>query len=304
MESDEGIKKISPLHRIIYSFKDMHSYYSIALLNVESAIDFHIKLSQIIKKYTSVKIKDAKILELGCGRPAEQLILFKSDGADSIGIDLRTPTHNMSLKTFSRIVKTEGFKDAVDLLFRYLLFDKRFFIKLFLKYGKKVSLKKIDTRFMDAARLSFPDNSFDFVYSRWVFEHIHNLDLSVKELNRVLKPSGVAWIGIHLFPSISGGHHIKWIFPETFRINKIPPWDHLLKNKHEISPYKNREYLNKLRLKDYREVFNKYINVIDEKSTCKGMKYLTPELKKILKNKGYTTEDLTTEKIVFLCKKR
>jgi len=39
----------------------------------------------------------------------------------------------------------------------------------------------------------FPDNTFDGVFSRAVFEHIPNIEMAVKETLRVLKPNGV-WL--------------------------------------------------------------------------------------------------------------
>ncbi len=47
-------------------------------------------------------------------------------------------------------------------------------------------------------RLPFDDNSFDFIVSNQVFEHVQNMDETISELRRVLKPGGLC---LHLFPS-------------------------------------------------------------------------------------------------------
>ena len=48
---------------------------------------------------------------------------------------------------------------------------------------------------MDAARMSFPDASFDFLFSFHAIEHIAELDAAFAEMRRVLKPSGAFCIG-------------------------------------------------------------------------------------------------------------
>jgi len=47
-------------------------------------------------------------------------------------------------------------------------------------------------------RLPFADDSFDFVISDQVFEHVKNYDETLSEIRRVLKPDGVS---LHFFPS-------------------------------------------------------------------------------------------------------
>jgi SAM-dependent methyltransferase len=46
-------------------------------------------------------------------------------------------------------------------------------------------------------RLPFESNSFDFIFSHSVFEHVRNYSESISEIARVLKPSGYC---IHFFP--------------------------------------------------------------------------------------------------------
>ena len=47
-------------------------------------------------------------------------------------------------------------------------------------------------------RLPFEDNSFDFIISDQVFEHVQNYDVSISETKRVLKSGGAC---LHFFPS-------------------------------------------------------------------------------------------------------
>jgi ubiquinone/menaquinone biosynthesis C-methylase UbiE len=56
-------------------------------------------------------------------------------------------------------------------------------------------LHKIST---NPYRLPYPDQSFDFLISNQVMEHVHNYSETIAEMSRVLKPEGVC---IHIFPS-------------------------------------------------------------------------------------------------------
>jgi ubiquinone/menaquinone biosynthesis C-methylase UbiE len=49
----------------------------------------------------------------------------------------------------------------------------------------------------DNYRLPFDDDTFDFVYSNSVLEHVRDLDSALLEVRRVLKPGGAS---LHLFP--------------------------------------------------------------------------------------------------------
>lgn len=292
-------QKIPLIHRLLSSWNIFRAYQTNTLGNAESVVDFHKRLSEIIKTHLKVDVREARILDIGCGQMATQTILFKVDGADVTGIDMEVPTYKMNLKTLIRVIKTNGVERAIKSLLRHLLFDKRFFSELSLQYGKIVPFDQLDIRLMNAASLSFPDNSFEFVYSAWVFEHIDDVPTSIRDVNRILKPSGIAWIGVHLFPSLSGGHHLDWIWPDKSSSKKVPPWDHLLDNK-----YPANTYLNRLHLDQYREIFHTHINVFDEELTYEGDKFLTPEIEKILQRKGYAREDLLTRTVIFLCRKK
>ena len=53
--------------------------------------------------------------------------------------------------------------------------------------------KELGTSLLNKPTLDKPivkDNSFDFIFCIWVLEHVENLDLALKEINRILKKSG------------------------------------------------------------------------------------------------------------------
>ena len=60
----------------------------------------------------------------------------------------------------------------------------------------------------DVRRLPLADESFDLIFSIATFEHIHDMDVALKEMHRLLKPHGVLFS--HFGPVWSGGvgHHL------------------------------------------------------------------------------------------------
>jgi ubiquinone/menaquinone biosynthesis C-methylase UbiE len=56
-------------------------------------------------------------------------------------------------------------------------------------------IRRIDA---ETSSLPFPDNSFDFVFSDQVMEHVKNHQRAFAEIKRVMKPDAVS---LHIFPS-------------------------------------------------------------------------------------------------------
>ena len=97
--------------------------------------------------------KGKKVLEIGCGL-GTMLMNWAQNGTDCTGVDLNPTSIEQTKK-------------------RFQLYDLKAQIQL-----------------EDANHLPFEDNSFDYVWSWGVLHHSPNLDKSVKELFRVLKPGG------------------------------------------------------------------------------------------------------------------
>jgi len=77
---------------------------------------------------------------------------------------------------------------------------------------------------MDATAMDFPDDGFDLVFSRAVFEHIGDPRQAFKEVARVLRPGGLAHINIHLYTSDSGCHDVRILGGMR---GDLPYWPHL-----------------------------------------------------------------------------
>ena len=105
--------------------------------------------------------KDSLIMDFGCGS-GKNVQLFRESGFKAFGCDV-------------------GFKDSNSKTTRELI--------------DKGIIKLIDN---DNYTLPFKDNTFDYIYSNSVFEHVQDYTSTISELSRVLKPSGFC---MHVFVS-------------------------------------------------------------------------------------------------------
>ena len=80
-------------------------------------------------------------------------------------------------------------------------------------FAEKGIIKKIR---IDKYRLPFEDNSFDFLYSDQVFEHVIDYPTTLSEIKRVLKSDGIS---LHFFPSRYGAieGHVKVPFASLIK---------------------------------------------------------------------------------------
>lgn len=171
-------------------------------------------LAQIIDKnnYDFFVNDNLCILELGCGN-GDEVYMLRNKGYDTYGADIQ-------------------FKKGqhVDMLIKQ-------------KYICKINNTKY--------HIPFPDESFDIVFSKQVFEHVHNYEETLQELRRVMKPGA---IGVHRFPSRLRPveSHVKVPFSSVIRNYKwILFWTYmgfLKKNQKHLKPefiaQKNLDYLN------------------------------------------------------------
>jgi SAM-dependent methyltransferase len=185
----------------------------------------------------------------------------------------------------------EGF--ARDFLYAILLKNKTYYNTLGKLGNFSSTTKDIDIREMNAENLLFPDETFDIAVSIATFEHISNVPQAVSELSRVMKKGGVAYILIHLFTSLSGGHHFDWANP-----SKVLPWDHLRQNKYPVPVY-----LNKLREHEYLHLFGENFNILEviDISVGEGKDLLTPEIRDELAH--YSEEELLKRGITIVARK-
>lgn len=175
--------------------------------------------------------KDARILDVGCGRGDIALYLARKAKL-TIGIDYS--------------------KDAISLA-----------NKIKKKFNSSIK-KKTQFRVMNIKKLNFPNDFFDVVICIDVLEHLHKKEVekSLGEISRVLKKDGVLFV--HTGPNkILYNITYKWyIFPMNKVLTKI---DQLIKRKKYSSfpkdpriPIEKEQHVNEPTYFYLRTIFKKY----------------------------------------------
>jgi len=263
----------------------LHDYHDV-FLGAKSVLEQHVKKD----------IADVRILEAGCGQRFAVTLLFHSTGAQVVGIDTDFVDPHFSLRGYLSVWKVNGFERFVKTLVRHVFFDKTYYDALAKEFGRPLKMDDVDVRVMNACALEFPDNHFDYVYSNAVFEHIDDVPAAAQEIARVMVSGGIFNVGIHLFPSLSGGHNFEWSRPDENPSATVPPWDHLRQN---LLP--THVYLNRLREKDFIQAFSKHFEILDVESKYEGEKLLTPEIQAELSD--YSRDELLKRSIRVIMRK-
>ncbi len=165
----------------------------------------------------AVKFKPGKVLDLGCGN-CRNLLPFYERKFDCYGIDFSI---NM-------------IKEARKFAF---------------KKNMKVNLKKADI-----ARLPFKGNSFDYIIAFAVLHHLKNPEEGIKEIHRVLKINGKAYI------SVWNKLQLRFLFKrkETY-----------------IKFGKEKRYYHFISFFGMRKLLNDYnFNILDSKMFGKNLEFL------------------------------
>jgi SAM-dependent methyltransferase len=140
------------------------------------------------------------ILDLGCGDMLAAFGLLSLNPSHITCLDIVPRSYNVRDHAAAEIVKA-GFALPGDYQSRlsYLIYD--------------------------GARLPFPDNSFDLIFSWGVFEHIADVPAVLAETRRVVKPEGRIFIIVFpWFPSFAGSHLADYISEPFFHLHRSPDW--------------------------------------------------------------------------------
>ena len=154
---------------------------------------------------------------------------------------------------------------------------------------------------MNAEKMTFADATFDFIFSCSTFEHLADPGAVIDEVNRVLKPGGVAHISLHLYTSDSGCHD-----PRIYsgRRDGLPLWSHL--RPEHLPKVQGNAYVNKISLADWRELFTSKVPTVSLRTAEDSNHRLRAELAS-LRRAGelaeYTDEELLSIELVAIWKR-
>jgi SAM-dependent methyltransferase len=132
----------------------------LAQSNIKLSRDTDLTL-KIAREFGFLLKPDSRILDFGCGS-GKSVYELCHNGYQAFGCDIK-----------------------ID-------FDSNDNSKSLIGEGK---IKPID---LNPYRLPFEDQTFDFIFSNQVFEHVQNYSESISEIARILKPDGIC---LHILPS-------------------------------------------------------------------------------------------------------
>ena len=276
------------------------------VLQAQNDYEWFDRIRHTLEKYIG-DVRGRDILDVGCGQRYPLTLLFHSFGSRVVGIDTALIGVDLPvLETYRRICAEEGLGRALKTFVRRFMQDGTYYEALRTSCPFPLTFEGVDVRQMSVTEMSFPDATFDAVVSVAVFEHVADVPRAVSEIRRVLKSGSIAHISIHLYTSLSGGHHIEYGYFEYSTLGRrhvpisrrVPPWDHLRNNLYPVPVY-----LNKLRECEYISAFAQELEIVEVIDGCRreGENLLTPEIRAELS--CYSEEELLKRGITIVARK-
>jgi SAM-dependent methyltransferase len=267
--------------------------------NRDFAIEHYDFFNNMVEKLNALGIQNNGIrtLEIGCGKAYWLTLLAHSYGMDVTGIDTEYVSSKNQISKYLSIFRDNG----LERMLRTLVWDKFYAASYYQQLATQtpfpLNFNKVDLRRMSSTDVKFPDNTFDLIVSHEVFEHIADIPNTILTLKRILKPSGITYIYVHNFTSLSGGHHIAWKYPDTEPSDIVPPWDHLREKRFPDIP----SWLNGLRESEYKKVFEDHMDIIEWiPMGIEGEKLLTSDIRAELSD--YDEKELVTKGFIIIAK--
>lgn len=254
----------------------------------------------LINEHLGLKLRDLDILEIGAGQ-LQAHARYLAVNNRVVGIDLDVMPQSFSPLVYLKMLRTNGLRRTAKTAGRKLLgLDRKFRSEMRRQIGVR-HLPKPKIIQMDACQMSFPDESFDFVYSRSVFHHLPDPEAALDGIVRVLRPAGAVHIVLHPYSSETG-----CLDPRIYtnRQHEVRGWPHLRPALRATLDNRNT-YLNKLRLYEWRRLFDS--KMPDAKYFITSARPTTFELARTLQSQGelldYSLEELTANDFAVLWQK-
>lgn len=253
-----------------------------------------------VRRYTGRELEGLDVLEIGPGQMLKYLRYFGIRN-NATGIDLDVVSDTLAIPTLMRMLRVNGPMRVCKTIVRKTLgLDARFNKELCRQLGV-VRLSKACVLQMNAEKMAFADATFDFVFSCSTFEHLTDPGAVINQINRVLRPGGVAHINLHLYTSESGCHDPRI---SSGRRDKLPLWSHL--RPEHFSKVQSNAYLNKIRLAEWRDLFLSKMPNVSLRAVEDVSQTLRAELASLRRASelvGYTDEELLTVELVAVWKR-
>lgn len=250
-----------------------------------------------LKQQFGFELRGRRLLEVGPGQFLIQSRLFALQ-SDVVAIDSDVIADKLEPGIVAEMIRHNGLLRAVKTVARKALgIDRTYACALREALGVD-KLPEVKLERGDACRMQFPDEAFEMVYARSVLHHVRQPAAALSEMARVLKPGGVAYVGLHLYTGVNGS-----LDPRV--ADGAPPelyWAHLRDDRSVVEGAS----LNKLRLDEWRAVFGeKWPGSIVETIQSDNV-VVHQEAERLMAEqtvRGYSKEELVTTTVTAMWQK-
>jgi SAM-dependent methyltransferase len=241
-------------HGLSIFVREIASLYKLYTANCADRVDEQLRDAQRVERWLeerySEKIRNLDVLEVGPGPFAAQLKYFSLKNRVT-GIDRDVMPFGLNPVPYVRMLASNGLRRTLKTVGRKVIgTDRRFAEELKRQLGVP-RLARIDVIPMDVCAMSFQAGSFDFVYSRSVLHCLPDPGVALRELARVLRPGGLAYMSLQPYSSATGCLDPRI---HTNRQHEVAGWPHL-RPRLRGGLYPPNVFLNELRLDAWHAIF-------------------------------------------------
>jgi SAM-dependent methyltransferase len=216
---------------------------------VKSLIEVRKADDALAERVLGRPIEGLDLLDIGTGTLASQALYFACRGNRVTSIDLEQQTAGWDVRQYVDLWRHNGPRRALKTLARNVIGLDRAYPRALVRQMGLSARPPLTLLRMNAQQLAFPDASFDVVHSYDVLEHVEDLGAVLREVARVLRPGGLAYLVVMPYTCENGAHDYRQISGGR---RDLPLWAHL-RPAHAASVQPGA-YVNKLGLEDVRRL--------------------------------------------------